>query len=141
MSGRKRFLRAANLTVLSLLVTACAVGPDYVAPTRQAPASFSEAPANTPADGAQARPIDDAWWKILGDPVLEGLLEKALTSAPSIAEAQARVREARALSGVAGADRFPIVDADGQYARQLGSENVPIGVPPGGLGQGEHSNL
>jgi multidrug efflux system outer membrane protein len=92
-------VRAANLTVLSLLVTACVVGPDYVAPTRQAPGSFSEAPANKPADGAQphdygarTRPIDDAWWKVLGDPVLEGLLEKALTSAPSIAEAQARVR-------------------------------------------------
>ncbi len=140
MSGRKRFLRAANLTVLSVLVTACAVGPDYVAPTRQAPASFNEAPPNAPAN-APVQEIDDAWWKILGDPVLEGLLEKALTSAPSIAEAQGRVREARALTGVAGADRFPTVDAVGQYARQLGSENVPIGVPPGGLGQGEHSNL
>jgi NodT family efflux transporter outer membrane factor (OMF) lipoprotein len=93
------------------------------------------------ANAAQVHPIDDAWWKILGDPVLEGLLEKALTSAPGIAEAQARVREARALTGVAGADRFPTVDAVGQYRRQLGSENVPTGVPPGGLGPGAHSNL
>ena len=149
MSGAKRFLRATHLAGVSLIVTACAVGPDYVAPTRQVPASFSEAPANTPAakgtqahdNGTQAHEIDDAWWKILGDPVLEALIEKALTSAPSIAEAQARVREARALTGVAGADRYPTVDAVGQYARQLGSEHVPIGVPPGGLGQGAHSNL
>jgi NodT family efflux transporter outer membrane factor (OMF) lipoprotein len=131
-----------------LIVTACAVGPDYVAPTRQVPASFNEVPANVPANGTEAHDngtqshaIDDAWWKILGDPVLESLLEKALTSAPNIAEAQARVREARALTGVAGADRYPTVDAVGQYARQLGSEHVPIGVPPGGLGQGAHSNL
>ena len=142
MSGPKRLLRAANLTGLSLIVSACAVGPHYRAPTpQQVPASFSEAPVNTPATVARAHPIDDAWWKILGDPVLEGLLEKALTSAPSIAEAQARVREARALTGVAGADRFPTVDAGGQYARQLGSEHVPTGVPPGGLGPGAHSNL
>jgi len=148
VSGPKRFLRAAHLAVLSLIVAACAVGPDYVAPTRQVPASFNEAPANTSANGTEAHDkgtpahaIDDAWWKILGDPVLEGLLEKALTSAPNIAEAQARVREARALTGVAGADRYPTVDAVGQYARQLGSEHVPIGVPPGGLGQGAHSNL
>ena len=141
MSGPKRFLHALNLTGLSLIVTACAVGPDYVAPTQQVPANFNEAPTHTPANAAQAHPIDDAWWKILGDPVLEGLLEKALTSAPGIAEAQARVREARALTGVAGADRFPTVDAVGQYARQLGSENVPTGVPPGGLGPGAHSNL
>jgi outer membrane protein, multidrug efflux system len=135
----KRFLRAASLTGLSLIVAACEVGPNYVAPAKQVPANFNEAPANSPPNGGQ--PVDDAWWKILGDPVLEGLLGKALTDSPSIAEAQARVREARALSGVAGADRFPTVDADGQYARQLGSEHVPIGVPPGGLGQGEHSNL
>jgi NodT family efflux transporter outer membrane factor (OMF) lipoprotein len=131
-----------------LIVTACAVGPDYVAPTRQVPASFNEAPGNTSANateahdnGTPAHAIDDAWWKILGDPVLESLLERALTSAPNIAEAQARVREARALTGVAGADRYPTVNAVGQYARQLGSEHVPIGVPPGGLGQGAHSNL
>ena len=141
MSGPKRLLRAFNLTGLSLIVSACEVGPNYVAPTRQVPASFVEAPANAPVNAAQAHPIDDAWWKILGDPVLEGLLEKALTSAPTIAEAQARVREARALTGVAGADRFPTVDAVGQYGRQLGSENVPTGVPPGGLGPGAHSNL
>jgi outer membrane protein, multidrug efflux system len=125
---------------LSLLVGACVVGPDYVAPKSQVPASFAEA---TPisADAREAQPLDDAWWKNLGDPVLENLLMQALKSAPTIAEAQARVREARALSGIAGASRFPIVNADGEYTRNLGSNNVPIGVPPGGLGPGEHSNL
>jgi multidrug efflux system outer membrane protein len=105
------------------------------------PGSFAEAPAGTPADVGRAQTIDDAWWKNLGDPVLEGLLKEALTSAPSIVEAQARVREARALAGIAGAERFPTADAGGAYARNLGSENVPTGVPPGGLGPGVHSNL
>src|ERR1700691_1640510 len=116
------------------------VGPNYVAPSPQVPASFAEAYAAARKAGA-AQPVDDAWWKNLNDPVLESLLKQALSSAPDIAEAQARVREARALSGVAGAARFPTADATGQYARNLGSDNVPTGVPPGGLGPGVHSNL
>jgi multidrug efflux system outer membrane protein len=111
------------------------VGPNYVAPKPQIPASFAEAPAGA------AQPVEDAWWKNLSDPLLDNLLKQALSSAPGIAEAQARVREARALSGIAGAARFPTADAGAEYARNLGSDNVPTGVPPGGLGPGIHSNL
>jgi outer membrane protein, multidrug efflux system len=123
----------------SLLVTACmTVGPNYVAPASHTPPRFAEAPAS--ADGAQSS-AGDAWWRNLGDPVLESLVREALVSAPDIAEAQARVREARALSGFAEAGEFPIANAGGLYTRNLGSDNVPTGVPPGGLGPGAHSNL
>jgi multidrug efflux system outer membrane protein len=139
--GSKRPVHVSTLAGLALLAVGCmSVGPNYVAPSPQVPASFTEARAGAPETGS-AQPVDDAWWKNLNDPVLESLLEQALSSAPDIAEAQARVREARALSGVAGATRFPIADAGGQYARNLGSDNVPTGVPPGGLGPGAHSNL
>ena len=138
----KRFFRAANLTLLCFLVGGCAaVGPNYVAPKPQMPASFTEAPARASADTGETQPVDDAWWKNFGDPVLDGLLAQALKSAPDIAGAQARVREARAITGIAGADRFPTADAGGLYTRNLGSENFPTGVPPGGLGPGVHSNL
>jgi outer membrane protein, multidrug efflux system len=124
----------------SLLLAACVtVGPDYVAPASHVPERFREAPAS--ADSAAGAETDDAWWKNLGDPLLESLLRQALASAPDIAEAQARVREARALSGFAEAGEWPIADAGGLYTRNLGSENVPIGVPPGGLGPGARSNL
>ena len=140
MVSSKRLPCAANLAGLTLIVSGCAaVGPNYVPPAPKVPASFAEATVSTPMGKAQT--IDDAWWKNLGDPVLEGLLKEALTSAPSIAEAQARVREARALAGIAGAGRFPTADAGGEYERNLGSKNVPTGVPPGGLGPGIHSNL
>jgi len=138
----RRFLRAANCTGLSLIVSGCAaVGPNYVAPTPQVPASFAEAPAGASAETGKTQPMDNAWWKDLGDPILENLLTQALKSAPEIAEAQARVREARALTGIAGAGRYPTADAGGEYTRNLGSNGVPTGVPPGGLGPGIHSNL
>jgi multidrug efflux system outer membrane protein len=138
----KRSSRIASLTTLGVIVCACAtVGPDYVAPKPQVPKTFVEAPTHEPNNAGGRKPIDDAWWKNLGDPVLENLLMQALKSAPSIAEAQARVREARALRGVVAADQFPTVDAGSEYMRNHGSNNVPVGVPPGGLGQGKNSNL
>jgi outer membrane protein, multidrug efflux system len=140
VGSMQRSLRLVLLPGLSLLVSACiTVGPDYVAPKPRVPARFAEAPAS--ADTRSLPPADDAWWKNLGDPMLENLLTQALEFAPDIAEAQARVREARALSGFARAGDFPIADAVGFGTRNLGSENVPTGVPPGGLGPGVHSNI
>ncbi|HTD27760.1 MAG TPA: TolC family protein, partial [Xanthomonadaceae bacterium] len=142
MVRRERSSRIAWLIGLSLLVSACTtVGPDYVAPKSQVPVNFMGAPAQAASDATNAKPIDDAWWKNLGDSMLEQLLTQALQSAPNIAEARARLREARALRGVVGADQFPTVDADGEYRRSHGSNNVPVGVPPGGLGPGKSSNL
>ena len=142
----RRFSLAPALA--ALLVVGCkAVGPDYAAPKPAVPASFVEAPARTPGSAstpasASAAPfIEEAWWKNFEDAALDDLIAQALQSAPDLAEAQARVREARALQGIAGAGRYPTADATGQYARNLGSDNVPTGVPPGGLGPGIHSNL
>ena len=138
MARAKRSSLAPALAGLALLLAGCrAVGPDYVAPKPSAPASFVEAPGQA----SQAPFIDEAWWKNFQDTTLNDLIAQALKSAPDLAEAQARVREARALQRIAGAGRYPTADATGEYARNLGSDNVPTGVPPGGLGPGVHSNL
>jgi NodT family efflux transporter outer membrane factor (OMF) lipoprotein len=127
---------------LGLLVVGCkAVGPDYVAPRPSVPAGFAETSERNSGQVSAGPFIDDAWWKNFADANLDALIAQALKSAPDLAEAQARVREARALQGIAGADRYPTADASAEYARNLGSDNVPTGVPPGGLGPGVHSNL
>jgi multidrug efflux system outer membrane protein len=123
---------APALAGLGLLLAGCrAVGPDYVAPKPSVPASFAEAPGHTSGQASEALFIDDAWWKNFADPTLNTLIAQALKSAPDLAEAQARVREARALQGIAGAARYPTADATGEYARNLGSDNVPGSMPPG----------
>jgi multidrug efflux system outer membrane protein len=133
---------ASALAGLALLLGACkAVGPDYAAPKPSVPASFAEAQGRTPGPVSAAPFVDEAWWKNFEDSALDDLVAQALKSAPDLAEAQARVREARALQGIAGAGRYPIADATSEYTRNLGSDNVPTGVPPGGLGPGIHSNL
>lgn len=81
------------------------------------------------------------WWTGLGDPVLDRLVDEAFTGSPSLQIAADRIIEAREeLAGIS-TEELPVAGAQGAYARQHGSKNVPIGTPPGGLGPGVDSNL
>ncbi len=141
VAGIPRSTLLPTLAAICLLLASCsAVGPDYAEPKPPVADHFTEATRPT-AQASDAPFVDDAWWTHFGDATLDALIAQALESAPDLAAAQARVREARALQGVAGANRYPTADAGGLYARNLGSDNVPTGVPPGGLGPGIHSNL
>jgi multidrug efflux system outer membrane protein len=132
---------------LAGLLAGCTVGPDYVAPKMAMPTVYTE---HAGAMGASAVMLfaptalsasRDMWWRNFGDPILDQLDVEALQSAPDLAMAEARVREARALRGVAGAAQYPGLDAGAGYDRTRGSANVPVGVPPGGLGPGINGNL
>lgn len=138
--ARAAGVRVASCAALALL-GACTVGPDYVAPKASLPTSYSEAATSTTSVSQASSTIADTWWTNFDDPVLNRLIAAALQTAPDLAVAEARVREARALRGVAGAAEYPEVDAGAAYARTHGSANVPIGVPPGGLGPGIDGNL
>src|SRR3546814_8994612 len=81
-----------SMAVLALL-SACAVGPDYRAPS---PASLN-VPTNYAADGTTARRADlSAWWSSFDDPILSQLIERALSDNLDIAQGVARLRQARA---------------------------------------------
>ena len=143
-AGRPPYRRrhvAAIVAAWAALLAGCTVGPDYVPPKPAMPASFTEH-TDPAASAAQAAPAsNDAWWQGFGDATLDSLMADALHSAPDLAVAEARIREARALRGIAGADLYPTADVGAQYDRTHGSANVPIGVPPGGLGPGANGNL
>jgi multidrug efflux system outer membrane protein len=132
---------AAIVAAWAALFAGCTVGPDYVPPKPVVPASFTEhtGPAASATQGSPTS--DDAWWQGFGDATLNSLMADALHSAPDMAVAEARIREARALRGIAGADLYPAAEVGAQYDRTHGSANVPVGVPPGGLGPGANGNL
>ena len=105
---------------------ACAVvGRDYKAPEPAAPASWREDASTFFSTGAENL---GEWWRRLDDPVLERLVDRALESGLDLREALSRVREARALRGVAGAERFPTLDAGASYQRVSQSQNSPLGI-------------
>jgi outer membrane protein, multidrug efflux system len=134
--------RAAVLVLPALLILAgCAVGPNYNAPKPVMPATFSEASLSVISSNSVIAGTNEDWWLVLKDPTLDDLMQEAIHSAPDLAEADARLREVRAQRGIVTADQLPVFNANANYDRTHGSENVPVGVPPGGLGPGEDSDL
>lgn len=123
MKGRRFSVRCV---LLPLLVAGCkAVGPDYAAPSSVLPAAWR---GSEPA-AAERRP-DEAlgrWWSTLRDPVLADLVAVAQTNNLDVAQAEARLRKARAERRVSRAGLFPTVDASGSASRSRGSEKAGAG--------------
>jgi len=117
----------------SLMIAACTVGPDYVRPTpvEKMPSSFKEQQGwkvAQPQDGT----INGRWWEIYQDSVLNSLEEQVAISNLSVAEAEARFRQARSLVQSARAGYFPSVSAGASATRSHRSENLgsaTIGSP------------
>lgn len=109
----RRLFTGASLLALS----ACAVGPNYhpPAPPSADAAQFREAADN--ASVAQA-PLPEQWWRLFDDPVLDRLVEKALTHNNDVRVAQASLKQARAALSGARAGWLPTSDASAQYSYQ-----------------------
>jgi multidrug efflux system outer membrane protein len=111
-----------------LILTGCAtVGPDYVPPKT----SVSKDWHTQLKGGLTAEEIDPqtlaAWWTILNDPGLSGLIDRAVSGNLDLKKALARVREARARRGVAKADLFPTLDATGSATWSRSSKDTGTG--------------
>jgi NodT family efflux transporter outer membrane factor (OMF) lipoprotein len=67
------------------------------------------------------------WWRQLGDPVLDRLVDEALAANPDIAIAAGRVREARAQEALARAQLLPTLDlgVGASRARSLSAFGTP----------------
>jgi len=112
-------------------MTGCMVGPNYQPPEPRAPLQWSEPLAG----GETSRGASlTQWWKDFHDPELDGLVARALNANLDLRLAQARVREARAQRGLAGAALAPSLDGSGSAAREKQSANQPLLgglLPPG----------
>jgi NodT family efflux transporter outer membrane factor (OMF) lipoprotein len=126
-------LRTLTLLGSSLLVAACAVGPDYRRPSAPAPAAFKEAwqPA-VPGDQLPRGP----WWRAYGDAALDELEGAAERSNQTIIAADAQYRSALAAVGGSRAALMPTIGAAAGTTRSSsagGSLSVGGGpATPGG---------
>jgi outer membrane protein, multidrug efflux system len=139
-AARQTFASAVTAAAMILILAGCSVGPNYSVPKPALPAKFSEATVPITLTNA-ASSVSERWWAVFNDPTLNELVQQAIRSAPDLAMADARIREARALRRFIGADQFPTVDAGAFYARSRGSSALPVGIPPEGLGPGIDSDL
>jgi outer membrane protein, multidrug efflux system len=111
--------RTALSTAATLLLAACASGPDYRPPTRVSAASFVNAPTpGGPVNAADANTLA-AFWRGFGDPVLDNLVQAALQANLDLRIAQTRLTEARAVLLGAQADAMPDVSVEANATRSL----------------------
>ncbi|QZP07484.1 efflux transporter outer membrane subunit [Caenibius sp. WL] len=115
-------MRALPLLVLAAALSACA-GP-HVETARFDPIA---PPAQWRVDAGPTAPLDQAWWQSFGDPLLTGLVERALANNLDIAVAASRVRDARAQERAAHAALLPTLDASasGAHSRSVGALGSP----------------
>ncbi|MGO9361497.1 MAG: efflux transporter outer membrane subunit [Xanthobacteraceae bacterium] len=119
-SAARTVVRVAAL-LPAVLISACAVGPDYHRPAATVTAAFKEnngwKPA-TPRSIAAGQP----WWSIYDDPVLDGLERQVVVNNQTLREAEAAYRAAQAAVGVDRGSLFPTINANGSanYAGDAG---------------------
>ena len=112
----------------TLVLAACAVGPDYHGPPAMStPNSFVRAPSASVSNEAP----ETRWWTQLNDPKLNDLVERALQASPSVDIATARLREARAALSQERAKELPNTGASAAYAHAHGLTSA-IGVSSDG---------
>jgi multidrug efflux system outer membrane protein len=112
-----RLAACAAFSVAMAAAGGCMVGPRYVRPPIEPPASFK-----SPAPNGDQQ-VPEEWWRLYGDADLDRLIATANASNQTLRIAVARVDEARALARVAASYRYPTITAGGTYTRQRTSAN------------------
>lgn len=123
--ARKVTMKRSNLFLLVVGLIpfyACSVGPNYVRPPADVPASYKEMDGWKVAQPQEAG-IGENWWELYGNPELSALLEQVQISNQNVATAEAQFRQALALVQAARAGYFPTLSASPSYsyARTSGS--------------------
>lgn len=114
------------LLLAGSVLSGCAVGPDYKAPSLDLSPSFhAAAPA---ALGAAPTPAGQSWWSAFNDAELVRIVDRVAEQNLSIAAAKSRLVQARASARAAGAALSPTVDATGSAAKARQSLDGPIGT-------------
>lgn len=104
----------AGALLASTLLSGCASTHGLAPATAPADADALAASRVLGGDKSAAFP-DVQWWRAFGDPQLDALVAEALSGAPTLQAADARVRQAQAQAGLADAARKPTLSGSAQY--------------------------
>jgi multidrug efflux system outer membrane protein len=123
-------MRAFYLAIAAaaVLLTGCAVGPDYKRPQVAVPANFR---APEPLAELQAASLADLkWFEVFHDEKLQDLIHGALARNFDLRDAVARVEEARANLGITRSNQLPQVSASGDLQITRLSRDGSFPLPP-----------
>lgn len=116
-------VRWGLLAASTLALAGCAVGPDYSRPepaTLGVPATYSRATA--PDSGAISEAELATWWQRFNDPVLSSLVEQAVAANLDVAQAAARLKQARESLAQSRAGYAPSVSVAANGGRNVDSD-------------------
>lgn len=104
-------IRIFILSMMTLsVVIGCTVGPDYVQPEIESPDAW----AGRLEGGLTNSDLDPAvlaeWWTTFNDPLLNQLINQAITANLDLRTAQSQLRQARAQRAVTGTNQSPTVN-------------------------------
>ena len=119
----------AALLLLALPLAGCVQAPATT------PSQAEIAPAKLGLGVQPAPQLEPDWWKALGDPQLDRLVDQVLANNPTLQAALARIRAAQAELSVARAQSYPNVNLDGSEQRELLSNDYLYPKPFGGSWQ------
>ncbi len=93
----------------ALLLSACAVGPDFRAPATPLAAAAPYASATPKTARNETAP--DAWWRLYNDPLLDALVAEAFAANTDLRVATANLRRARAVLSESAGAQLPTTTA------------------------------
>ncbi|MEO8123601.1 MAG: efflux transporter outer membrane subunit [Burkholderiales bacterium] len=127
-----RWHRCLLVASLGVLLSACAVGPDFKVPDAPGLADDARAynPPTPPQPAASAaqrltlgQDVPALWWQLFESPALDELMRSALEHSPTLAAAQAALRQAQELYDAdAGNTLYPQVNGKLGVARAKASQ-------------------
>ncbi|WP_168787463.1 efflux transporter outer membrane subunit [Paraburkholderia aromaticivorans] len=129
-SPAPKWIGITSAIAISLTIVGCA-STGGVAPQASGiePASLDAGNAIRAANADAQWPAVD-WWRAYNDPQLNQWIEDAQAGNPSLAAAQARVREAMSMAGVARSALSPQVNGSLSIQRQKWADNLYYGPGP-----------
>lgn len=102
--------KLAFLSLISILLAGCMVGPNYRRPLVSPPTDYRNAMAaqTFPTPAAPSSSLgNENWWQVYQDPVLVQLIHTALEQNYNVRIAATNVLEAQAQLGITRSDQFP----------------------------------
>jgi len=133
-----RGLASVAVLALGAMPGACAVGPNYGAPSLGGlPAAFeaqkttASSRGDSGARGGGSVTDPSTWWRSLGDPDLDALVERLIHSNPDLAIALYRLQEARTQEAVVLGGALPAgdVSAGGGFGTGSNMARGRVGAP------------
>src|SRR3989440_2454723 len=112
----RKLVPVVAVTMGSLLVAGCSVGPNYHRPAVQPPTAYRDLTENPLGQAQAASYADLPWWQVFQDPQLQELIRTALKQNYDLQLATERINAGRAELAVTRSSLFPQVQGNSDFS-------------------------